>query len=57
MQSYPSAFYLLPSARVPDYFTLHSNAVLGRAVSGKWEKLWDKQTRLLAISVAESVLK
>ena len=54
--SYPAAFFLLPSACVPDRFQLKSNPALGRAVSGKWEKIWNKRTCILARSVAEAVL-
>lgn len=53
---YPVAFFLLPSARVPDRFQLESNPALGRAVSGKWEKMWNKRTGVVAKSVAEAVL-
>jgi hypothetical protein len=54
--SYPAAFFLLPCACVPDRFQLQTNPALGRAVSGKWEKAWNKRTGILARSVAEAVL-
>jgi hypothetical protein len=54
--SYPIAFYLLPLTRVPDDFVLPSNPALGRAVSGKWKKMWDKRTGVVAREVAEAVL-
>jgi hypothetical protein len=56
MNTYPAAFYLLPSARVPDDFHLPSNPALERAVSGKWRKLWESRTKLVATRVAEAVL-
>jgi hypothetical protein len=54
--SYPAAFYLLPSARVPDDFQLPSNPALERAVSCKWRKLWERRTKVVATRVAEAVL-
>jgi len=54
--SYPAAFFLLPSACVPDRFQLKSNPALGRAVSGKWDKMWNRRTGIIAKSVAEAVL-
>lgn len=54
--SYPIAFYLLPSARVPDDFVLLSSPALGHAVLGKWKKLWDKRTGVVAREMAEAVL-
>lgn len=54
--SYPIAFYLLPLTRVPDDFALQSNPALGRAVLGKWNKMWDKRTGMVAREMVEAVL-